>query len=76
MSQFERIVRIDRMLRDKDTLRCAEVADRYEVTQRQVKRDIERKQTAVETLFRHIGILPENESEGEALTGQETAPRE
>lgn len=38
--------------------------------------EIERKQTALETLFRHIGILPEDELEGDALTDQETAPRE
>jgi predicted DNA-binding transcriptional regulator YafY len=41
MSQFERITYIDRALREKGRLRASEVARRFEVTDRQVLRDIE-----------------------------------
>lgn len=41
MSQVERIAYIDRTLRDVGHLSCAEAARRFEVTPRQVKRDIE-----------------------------------
>lgn len=41
MSQIERITYIDRVLREKGQLRTTEVARRFEVTNRQVQRDIE-----------------------------------
>ena len=41
MSQFERIACIDRLLREQGSVRTAEVAERFEVSGRQVKRDIE-----------------------------------
>lgn len=41
VSQFERITCIDRTLRERGDLRCQEIADRYEVSTRQIKRDIE-----------------------------------
>lgn len=41
MSQFERICYIDRLLREDHILQCREVATRFEVSERQVKRDIE-----------------------------------
>ena len=41
MSQFERIACIDRLLREQGSVRTTEVAERFEVSGRQVKRDIE-----------------------------------
>ena len=41
MSQFERIACIDRLLREQGSVRTAEVAGRFEVSARQIKRDIE-----------------------------------
>ena len=41
MSQFERIACIDRLLREQGSVRTAEVAERFEVSARQIKRDIE-----------------------------------
>jgi len=41
MSQFERIAHIDRLLREQGSVRTDEVAERFEVSARQVKRDIE-----------------------------------
>ena len=41
MSQFERIACIDRLLREQGSVRAAEVAERFEVSVRQFKRDIE-----------------------------------
>ena len=41
MSQFERIACIDRLLREQGSVRTTEVAKRFEVSGRQVKRDIE-----------------------------------
>lgn len=41
MSQTERIAFLDRRLREKGWVTAAEVADRFEVSPRQVKRDIE-----------------------------------
>lgn len=41
MSQTERIAYLDRRLREKGWVTAAEVADRFEVSTRQVKRDIE-----------------------------------
>lgn len=41
MSQIERIAYIDRTLREKELMTLREVAERFEVSQRQVKRDIE-----------------------------------
>jgi len=41
MSQFERIAYMDRILRERDSLKSAEAARRFEVTDRQIKRDIE-----------------------------------
>ena len=40
MSQFERIACIDRLLRERGCLKTAEVVERFEVSARQVKRDI------------------------------------
>jgi len=41
MSQFERIAYIDRTLRERDSLQSAEAARRFEVSTRQIKRDLE-----------------------------------
>jgi len=41
MSQFERFACIDRLLREHGSVRTAEVAERFEVSPRQIKRDIE-----------------------------------
>lgn len=40
MSQIERVAYIDRTLREKGTLKSSEVAERFEVSPRRVKRDI------------------------------------
>ena len=41
MSQFERIAYMDRALREDGAFQCRQIAARYEVSERQVKRDIE-----------------------------------
>ena len=41
MSQFERIACIDRLLREHGQVRSSQIAERFEVSPRQVKRDIE-----------------------------------
>ncbi len=41
MSQFERIAFIDRILRERGRMKCDEAARRFEVSDRQIKRDIE-----------------------------------
>lgn len=41
MSQLERITYIDRMLRERGSVRTCDVASRFEVSQRQVSRDVE-----------------------------------
>ncbi len=41
MSQFERIACIDRLLREHGQIRSSQIAERFEVSARQVKRDIE-----------------------------------